>query len=61
MNLRADDPLAGEVIRTVKEGDLESLQRILAANPGLSAARIRDARGSKVLLHVVNRLAWVLP
>jgi ankyrin repeat protein len=52
--LRSDDPLAGEVIRAIKRGDLDSLQRILAANPGLPAARIGDPRGSKALLHVVT-------
>jgi ankyrin repeat protein len=54
MILRANDQLAGGVIRALKGGDLESLQRMLAANPGLSVARIRDDRGSKVLLHVVT-------
>jgi hypothetical protein len=54
MILRANDQLAGGVIRALKGGDLESLQRMLAANPGLSVARIKDDRGSKVLLHVVT-------
>jgi hypothetical protein len=55
MVLRADDPLASEVIRAIKGGDLDSLQRILAANPGLSTARIKGNRGgSKALLHVVT-------
>ena len=54
MNPRINDQLAGEVIRAIKRGDLDSLQRILAVNPGLPAARIGDARGSKGLLHVVT-------
>ena len=33
---------------------LDSLQRMLAARPELSAARIGDDRGSKMLLHVVT-------
>ena len=54
MILRTDDQLAGEVIRAIKGGDLDSLQRMLAAHPELSAARIGDDRGSKTLLHVVT-------
>jgi hypothetical protein len=54
MILRVEDQLAGEVIRAIKGGDLDSLQRMLAAHSGLSAARIKDNRGSKVLLHVVT-------
>jgi uncharacterized protein len=54
MVLKTDDQLAGEVIRAIKAGDLDSLQRILAANPGLPSARIADPRGSKALLHVVT-------
>jgi uncharacterized protein len=54
MILRTDDALAGEVTRAIKGGDLDSLQTMLAANPGLSAARIQDNRGSKPLLRVVT-------
>jgi ankyrin repeat protein len=54
MIIRTNDPLAGEVTRAIKAGDLDSLQKLLAANQGLSAARIKDDRGSKVLLHVVT-------
>ncbi len=54
MILRVDDPLAGEVIRAIKGGDLDSLRKMLAANPGLPAARIKDPRGSKAVLHVVT-------
>lgn len=54
MIVRADDPLAGAVIRALKEGDLESLQKLIDAHPGLPIARLRDARGSKTLLHVVT-------
>src|SRR5690349_5921962 len=54
MILRADDQLAGEVLRAIKVGDLDSLQRMLAAHPDLSEARIGDDRGSKALLHVVT-------
>jgi ankyrin repeat protein len=54
MILRRDDPLAQEVIGAIKEGDLNAIQRMVAAHPGLSAARIKDHRGSKALLHVVT-------
>lgn len=54
MILRTDEELAQAVVRAVKEGDLEALQRMVAAHPGLAAARIKDNRGSKVLLHVVT-------
>jgi uncharacterized protein len=54
MILRADDSLAGETVRAIKGGDLDSLQKLFAANPGLTAARIKDPRGSKALLHVVT-------
>jgi ankyrin repeat protein len=55
MMLRESEPLAAEVIRAIKEGNLDSLQRTLAANPGLSTARVGGNRGgSKALLHVVT-------
>ena len=54
MLLRLDDPLAGEVIRAIKVGDLKEIQRMVTVHPGISAARIKDNRGSKVLLHVVT-------
>lgn len=53
MILRKDEPLAGEVTRAIKQGDLEALRTLLAAHPGLAAARIKD-RGSAVLLHLVT-------
>jgi hypothetical protein len=55
MILTENEQLAGEIIRAIKEGNLDSLQRTLTANPGLSAARINGTRGgSKALLHVVT-------
>src|ERR1035441_6442243 len=54
MILRTDDQLADEVIRAIKGGDADSLQRMFTANPGLPAARVGDPRGSKALLHVVT-------
>jgi ankyrin repeat protein len=54
MTLRVEDRLAAEVTQAIKAGDLDSLQRTLAAHPGLASARIQDDRGSKTLLHVVT-------
>lgn len=54
MILRPDDPLAREVTGAIKDGKIEVLQRMVADHAGLSAARIKDNRGSKALLHVVT-------
>ena len=54
MILRVEEQLAGEVTRAIKAGDMDSLQRVLGAHPGLASARIKDDRGSKALLHVVT-------
>ena len=54
MILRKGEPLADELTRAVQGGSLEALQGLLAAHPGLAAARINDDRGSKALLHVVT-------
>ena len=54
MNLKTTDPLACEVIQAIKIGDVDSLGKMLSAYPGLARARIKDDRGSKVILHVVT-------
>jgi ankyrin repeat protein len=54
MILRKDDPLAQDVTRAIKAGDLDALQRMVTAHPGLSAARIKDPRGSQVVLQIVT-------
>jgi uncharacterized protein len=54
MILRPEDPLARQLTGAIKSGELEVLQRVLAAHAGLSAARIKDDRGSKALLHIVT-------
>ena len=54
LNINATDPLAIAVTKAIREGDLESLERLLAENDGLAKARIVDARGgSRTLLHIV--------
>ena len=54
MILRPDEPLVCEATRAIKCGDLETLQKMVTAHAELSAARIKDNRGSKMLLHVVT-------
>ncbi|MBI1178331.1 hypothetical protein GC207_12920 [bacterium] len=54
MILAPDDQLARDVVRAIKTGELGVLQSMIAAHPGIPAARIKDARGSKALLHVVT-------
>ena len=54
MILRKEEKLAGEVTRVIQAGDLDSLQKLLDAHPGLAAAEIKDDRGSKTVLHVVT-------
>lgn len=53
--LRAEDPLAIEVTAAIRGGDIDTLRRLLAAQPGLATARITDDRGcSRTLLHVLT-------
>lgn len=54
MILRAEEKLAGEVTGVIRAGDVDSLQKLLDAHPGLAAAQIKDDRGSKTVLHVVT-------
>ena len=54
MTLKPGDPLAGQLIGAIRAGDIDALQRVLAAHPGLAAAEIQDARGAKTPLHVVT-------
>jgi ankyrin repeat protein len=58
MNLSADNPLAIAVVEAIHKGDVESLQRLLQANPGLATARLGDGKNcegmSRTLLHVAT-------
>jgi ankyrin repeat protein len=51
--LAATNPLAGEITRAIKTGDLEGVGRLLAQHPGLAAARIagREPGRSRTVLH----------
>src|SRR5438552_3920589 len=53
MTIPANDPLAIAVTAAIQSGDVEGLERLLAANPGLATASIVDRRGTeRTLLHV---------
>ena len=43
--LRSDDPLAIELVAALKEGDVERLSHLLAAEPDLAACVVRDEKG----------------
>ena len=56
-----DDPLARATVEAIQKGDLRTLKRLLAENPGLATARIGDEPKScqpgtiaRTLLHVVT-------
>jgi ankyrin repeat protein len=54
MVLDEGEPLAGAVVRAIRSGDLAALRRLLAEQPGLATARVRDGRGGRrTLLHLV--------
>jgi ankyrin repeat protein len=54
MNLKSSDPLSRTLTQVIRSGDLQPLERILATNPEVAAARIKDERGSKTVLHIVT-------
>ncbi len=43
--LRSDDPLAIELTTALKEGDVERLSRLLAAEPDLASCVVRNEKG----------------
>jgi hypothetical protein len=58
--LNAEDPLAVAAVEAIHGGDVATLRRLLADNPGLATARLGDYDGrpdggmSRTLLHVVT-------
>jgi hypothetical protein len=55
MRLREDDPLAGELVSAIRQGDVDGLQHLLATHPGLAAARIEAHRGgARTPLHIAT-------
>lgn len=55
MLLAHDDPLALELVSTIQNGNLKSLQRLLAEHPGIAHARIQCQKGgSRTPLHAAT-------
>jgi ankyrin repeat protein len=51
--LRSDEPLAMEVAAALKQGEVELLRRLLAADPGLADCVVADPKGGgRTLLHL---------
>jgi len=44
-SLRSDDPLAGELTAALKQGEVERLTRLLAAEPDLACCVVRNEKG----------------
>jgi uncharacterized protein len=65
LTLRSDDPIAIEVCQAIRDGEVEQLQRLLAANPKLVHARVTPAacsdRNSRTLLHIATDWPGNLP
>lgn len=49
-----DDPTAVTLLLAVHAGDVETIRRLLAADPGLASARLGDQRGTRTPLLVVT-------
>lgn len=55
MEIPADDPRAMDLVRAVREGDTETIERLLAQDPRLARAALADRRGGlRSLLHLVT-------
>jgi len=55
--MHTDEPLAVAVVEAIHMGDVQALERLLAENPGLGAARLGDddeEGKSRTLLHVAT-------
>jgi hypothetical protein len=51
--LRSDEPLAVELTAALKQGDVDRLRRLLAANPGLAHGVVENAKGGgRTALHL---------
>lgn len=51
--IRDDEPLAAELTAALKQGDVERLSRLLAAEPGLARSVVVDAKGGgRTVLHL---------
>lgn len=54
MIISPEDPLAIAVVGAIRDGDVESLARLLAENPQLASVRLGDDTSSRTLLHVAT-------
>lgn len=55
MMISTDDPVARAALAAIHAGDVAALRMLLAANPGLATARLRDRSGcARTLLHVLT-------
>ena len=53
MEIRAVEPLAQSLTSAIQHGDIDTLRKLLDANPGISKARIIDVKGAgRTLLHI---------
>jgi uncharacterized protein len=43
--LRSDEPLAVDLTTALKQGEVERLTRLLAADPGLAACVVKNPKG----------------
>jgi uncharacterized protein len=51
--LRSDEPLAADLTAALKQGEVERLSQLLAANPGLARCVVEDPKGGgRTLLHL---------
>jgi uncharacterized protein len=54
ITLAGDDPVAVQLVQAIQDGDVGTVERLLAEDPRLARARITDRRGSKTPLHAVT-------
>ncbi len=57
-----DDPIAVELVRAIRTGDVDQLRHLLRANPDLASARIEGEKGTlRTPLHVVTDFPGYYP
>jgi uncharacterized protein len=62
VTLRQSDSVAAALVEAIRTGNVESLLRLLAGDPGLATARIRDEKGaSRTPLHIATDWPGYLP
>jgi ankyrin repeat protein len=52
--LQSSDPLAADITKAIKKGDIESLKSLLTRHPDLANVRINDGKSSRSLLHIAT-------